>query len=241
MFKIAVCDDEKIQCSELESFIIETGKNNNMKFDIDVFFTGESLQDSLDTERYDIIFLDIELITTTGIEIGHNIRDAKEDNNTQIIYVSSKEEYARALFKTRPLDFLVKPIKYEDMEEVLVTAVKLLRNANTCFEFSENRKIVRILVSDILYFETEGRKMHVVTAAAKHTFYGKKSDVMRQVSTNDFVMIHNAYLVNYNHVVVYGNNSVELSNGETLPVSQKCAPDVRRWLLNRKGRIQHGR
>lgn len=241
MFKIAICDDDKIQCSELESFIIETGKNNNIKFDIDVFFTGESLQSSLDKERFDIIFLDIELITTTGIKIGHNIRDTKEDNNTQIIYVSFKEEYARALFKTRPLDFLVKPIKYEDTEEVLITAVKLLHKANTCFEFLENRKMVRIPLRDILYFETEGRKMHVVTAVAKHTFYGKKRNIMQQVPENDFVLIHNAYLVNYNHVVIYGSNSVELTNGETLPVSQKCASDVRRWLLNRKGRRQHGR
>ena len=60
--------------------------------------------------EYDILFLDIELFRMTGIEAGDFIRNRLEDRSMQIIYISGKSSYARELFKTQPMDFLVKPI-----------------------------------------------------------------------------------------------------------------------------------
>lgn len=58
----------------------------------------------------DILFLDIELFKMTGIEIGHYIRNELDDMGLQLIYISGQPSYAQQLFKTQPMDFLVKPI-----------------------------------------------------------------------------------------------------------------------------------
>ena len=66
----------------------------------------------------DVLLLDIELWKMTGIEAGSFIRNRLEDRRLQIVYISGKASYAWSLFKTQPLDFLVKPIRQEQVDEV---------------------------------------------------------------------------------------------------------------------------
>lgn len=60
-----------------------------------------------------------------GVEAGRIIREQMEDNTTQIIFISSKENYTLQLFKIRPFDFLVKPVHYEHIEQVMDAYIKL--------------------------------------------------------------------------------------------------------------------
>ncbi|MEA5137393.1 MAG: response regulator [Candidatus Fimivivens sp.] len=123
-----------------------------------MFYTGESLCWYLKQDKLDIAFLDIELATMTGIEIGHYIRERKDDNETQIVFISGMSSYAMELFKIRPLDFLVKPLNYQYVEKAILTAVKLRRLDHSYFEFTEQRSTVRIPISSILYFESTGKR-----------------------------------------------------------------------------------
>ena len=61
------------------------------------------------------MILDIELARLSGIDVGKFLREENRNFHTQIIYVSSKETYAMKLFSVQPLDFLVKPVKKEEL------------------------------------------------------------------------------------------------------------------------------
>ena len=75
VFHIGICDDEKGTCAELENMIYEYGEKQRIKVDISVWYTGESLCKFLKKENtLDILFLDIELISTDGIKVGNYIR-----------------------------------------------------------------------------------------------------------------------------------------------------------------------
>ena len=60
-----------------------------------------------------MLFLDIELITTDGIQVGKFIREELKNLETTIIYISSKSSYAMQLFQVQPLGFLIKPLEVE--------------------------------------------------------------------------------------------------------------------------------
>lgn len=47
---IIICDDEKSTCGELERMLMEYARKNGICFNIEVFFTGDSLVDYLDKE-----------------------------------------------------------------------------------------------------------------------------------------------------------------------------------------------
>ena len=72
---IAVCDDDKILCSELETMLNQIADQLNIHVEISVWFSGETLQDYLNKgNRVDLVFLDIELMRLSGIDLGHYIR-----------------------------------------------------------------------------------------------------------------------------------------------------------------------
>lgn len=240
MLRIAICDDDKELGIELESMLNEISKNTGEVFEISVFYTGEGLCDSLMSgSRFNLIFLDIELCEINGVEVGKKIREELNDEITQIVYISAKESYAMELFDIRPLNFLVKPLKIEKIKYVLKTARKVLGSSNQYFEYRVGNVNFNVLISDILYFESSGRKVKVVLKNEVNEYYGKLSEVEEKIKNDDFFFIHKSYLINYNHVIEYSYEYVKMSNNEILGISQNNRKAVREKLLRKKQRMRH--
>ena len=240
MLRIAICDDDKLICQQLEDMLYNICKNINEKLETEVFYSGEELcRFLIQANRFDIIFLDIELREINGVEVGKEIRDEYNDEITQIVYVSSKESYAMDLFEVRPLNFLVKPVSKERVESVLIKAVKLFGDNNHFYEYKNGNVNFSVPVGDILYFESAGRKVNIVMLDDEKSFYGKLSEVEEQLSSQDFIMIHKSYLINFSHVIEYTYDYVKMSNKEVLTISQNNRKAVRERLLMRKQRLHH--
>lgn len=88
MYRVGICDDDKVLCSLLEEQIQGLSAEFSVKFEIEVWYSGESLESDLKKGvGMDILFLDIELLQKNGIEIGAFIRDEMEDTDTHIVYI----------------------------------------------------------------------------------------------------------------------------------------------------------
>ncbi|MFA9424472.1 MAG: LytR/AlgR family response regulator transcription factor, partial [Sedimentibacter sp.] len=163
MLRIAICDDEKVICQQIEDILADISENINEKFEIELFYSGEELCEYLfEGNSYDLIFLDIELCEMNGVEVGRKIREEMNDESTQIVYVSGKESYAMDLFEVRPLNFLVKPANRDKIELVVIKAIKLFGNKNHFFEYKNNNINFSVPLGNILYFESDGRKVNIV-------------------------------------------------------------------------------
>lgn len=240
MLSIAICDDEKIICRQLENILDEIGKDIDQEIETEVYYSGEELCESLiDDNHYDLIFLDIELPQINGIEVGKKIRDELNDELTKIVYISCNESYAVELFDVRPLNFLIKPFSKEKLTAVMLKAVKLLDKECNFFEYKNSNVTFSVPVSDILYFESRGRKVNIVLSDETKSFYGKLSLVEEQITNRDFIMIHKSYLINFNHVTEHTYEYVKMSNGQVLTISQNNRKVVREKLMQRKQRMRH--
>ena len=238
MLKIAICDDDKALCMQLKDMLNEIIENTDAE--IYVFNTGEELCDLLiNGSRFDIIFLDIELCEINGVEVGKKIRNELNDELTQIIYISAKDSYAMELFDIRPLNFLVKPLKREKIESVLKTAKKIMYSSNQYYEYKIGNVNFNVLISDILYFESSGRKVKIILNDDIKEYYGKLSEVEEKIKDNDFFFIHKSYFINYNHVIEYAYEYVKMSNNEVLGISQNNRKAVREKLLQKKQGTRH--
>lgn len=238
MLKIAICDDDKALCMQLKDMLNEIIENTDAE--IYVFNTGEELCDLLiNGSRFDIIFLDIELCEINGVEVGKKIRNELNDELTQIIYISAKDSYAMELFDIRPLNFLVKPLKREKIESVLKTAKRIMLSSNQYYEYKIGNVNFNILISDILYFESSGRKVKIILNDDIKEYYGKLSEVEEKIKDNDFFFIHKSYFINYNHVIEYAYEYVKMSNNEVLGISQNNRKAVREKLLQKKQGTRH--
>lgn len=231
MYSVGICDDGKNTCASLEDMVLHHAEKNRLKMDTRVWYTGEELCKYLERGGHlDILFLDIELFELTGIEVGDFIRNTMEDRGMQIIYISGKSSYARELFKTQPMDFLVKPIAMRQIEDALELAVKLLEKNAEKFEFQNGRDHYYISYGEIIYFESTGRKIKIAAVGEEKEFYGKIRDLEKKLP-KEFFTIHQSYVINKTHVARYAYETAEMDNGTILPISKAYRKQVRERLL----------
>lgn len=231
MYNIGICDDGRNICSAIENMILLYTKEREIKADTKVWYTGEGLCRYLEQgNRVDILFLDIELFELTGIEVGDFIRNQLENREMQIIYISGKSSYAQKLFKTQPMDFLIKPITQPQIDEALDLAVKIIGQNSETFEFKNGKEYYYVSYGEIMYFVSEGRKIKIITPHGEQEFYGK----MRELEKNlpgEFITIHQSYVINREHVARYTYEMVELTNGTILTISKANRKQVREKIL----------
>lgn len=232
MFHIAVCDDEKIICEEIRTFAQRYAEERACSVDCSIFLSGEALYESLARGNYyDVIFLDIELFHISGIEIGEYIRRQLKDMLSQIVYISSRPEYAMELFATHPLDFLTKPISFEKFSVCLNQTAELKSKRGAFFSYNCRGEHRRIPLSNILYFESQNRKVCVTRVNCREAYYGKLNEVENQVKDYGFLRIHKSFIVNPQYVEVYGKTTITMTNRDVLPVSREKQTEIANQII----------
>jgi len=227
MYRVGICDDDKILCASLEEQLRGLAGELPGKLETEVWYSGEGLErDLAKGVGLDILFLDIELLRKNGIEVGRFIRDGLEDTDTHIVYISSKESYAMQLFQVQPLDFLIKPISEAKLKEVMLRSMRRKKNEESCFEYQKGNLYFRIPVKEILYFMSMDKKIFMIKRDGREEFYGKLKSLAQQLS-EDFLMIHQSYIIHREYVSEYSYESVTMMNGDVLSISKPYRKEVR--------------
>lgn len=228
MFRIAICDDEQVICSQIENYILDYAAEYNEKIETQVFYSGEELERFLTCgESFDLIFLDIEMNMKNGIEIGRYIREDMDNQTVQIVYISGKENYYRDLFEIRPMHFLKKPIEAAEIIKDIRLAMKLSSRMGGIFTYKKGHDIHRKEVKSILYFESNNREVKIVTDEGEESFYGKLDEVYEQVAKYHFMYVHKSYIVNYLFVTKFRFEDVTMTNLAVIPISQAKRKSIR--------------
>ena len=233
MLKIAICDNDKNICSGLENIIINHFKTSKSKFETETFYSGEELISFLsDGIFFDIIFLDIEMYEVNGVEVGKRIRNDMRNFSTEIVYVSGTTKYDRQLFAVQPLGFISKPIQKVDVIDSINLMIERSSRFGGLFKYKKEKNSLSIPFEDIIYFQSNGRKLSVITADATDQFYGKMDDLIMEISTSTFRRINRSTMININHIRCQKFSEVIMSNNHTLSISKTYKEEMRSFLLS---------
>lgn len=156
MLRIAICDDDKILVTQIEEMLNRYLDKKMIDRYIEIFYDGASLERIYEKgDRFDIIYLDIEMSGKNGIEAAKSIR--RLDRDVLLIYVSSYETYFMQLFEVEPFRFIKKPIKETEFEEVIDFAYERIIEEDAYFEYKYNKTVGKVLIRKIMYFESAGK------------------------------------------------------------------------------------
>lgn len=231
MYKVGICDDGISICSRIEEFIIKYAEEHKLKIDIYIWYTGEGIIENLRNDmQLDILFLDIELLKISGIEVGNYIRNNLENRDMQIIYISGKDFYAKELFKTQPMDFIIKPITIGKIYASMDLAIKIVNKRNARYIIQQGKEYVFIPMGEIRYIMSQGRKVEVVIEDCTYKFYGKLSDEYKKL-TEDFIIIHKSYIINKKYIKKYTYEVIQMTDNSIFTISKIHRKKVRNKLL----------
>lgn len=221
MLEIAVCDDDIIVTGKVEKLLEKIGQKYNVQMSIEVFWDGDELVESIKSgERFDIIYLDIEMKRMNGLDAANEIR--KIDRESLLIYITSHESYMPVTFDYRPFQFIVKPIQIDKFEQCFVKAHQEILRNDSYFQFKYNKTNHRILAQNIMYFESNKRVISIIAQDTIMKFYGKLDGVENALrgSKLNFLRIHQSYLVNFKYIEEIAYDRVKLIDGQVLYISE---------------------
>lgn len=223
MIRIAVCEDSIPVQAQIEDHISE------MLTDcpVEVFSSGEELLSFLSREkrRFSLYLMDISLPGISGIETAAAIRE--RDPYALIIYITDYKEYVYEVFETLPYRFITKPIDKDIFHKAISDAVNYITDRGELFHFHVDRVQYQIPFQEIIYFESNLRRVTLHTGKEAFSFYGRLRDLSEHLNPMLFVRTHASYLVNMEFIRSIRDAEVLLSTGEHIPVSRKYRPSVR--------------
>jgi len=149
---------------------------------------------------------------------------------TSIVYISWETKYSMQLFNIRPLNFLIKPLNYEKVEQTVATYLRIAGLWVREFTYKIGHSTHKVQIKDIVYLQSDKRKLILHLAdGRKEEFYGTLKEVYQeQLRQFDFIFIHASCIVNYDYIAAAKYDEILLIDGITsLPISQPKRKEVR--------------
>lgn len=228
MINIAICDNDKAICTQIENVLLNYANRNYLKIDIGVFFSGESILSFLSQgNSFDLIYLDIEMGKINGVEVGKQIRKVLKNYSMEIVYISGNDGYDRQLFEVQPMHFIPKPINAAIVIDDLKLAMERNHKLSGLFKYQKGYDIYNIPFNTILYFESLNREIRVVATTGDDSFYGRMEEVLLATCQHGFIQIHRSYIINYSHATTLRYSEIVMSNGVALPISRTKRQELR--------------
>lgn len=220
MIKIAICDDNINFINEIAKAIEEYSKTNNLLVSIERFDKGLELIDRYkQSNKYDIVFLDIDMPSISGREVVKELR--AYDENFILIFITSLEEEIFKLVKYNIFRYIRKRYLKEELKEAYLAAIKIINERDLKYTFETKDGFFKISLSDILYFQLVDRRVELHDIKNINILKIKVfNDINEEFKSRGFISIYRGCLVNLRHIRRVGKKEIYLSNGEILQVSR---------------------
>lgn len=224
--RIFLCDDEG---QILQAMAAEVGR---MQPDCQVrCFEGSSeLWEALKEERCDVLCLDIDMPGMSGLELADKMEGLAA--RPLLVFVTSHDELVYDSLKYHPFGFVRKGYFAEEMDRLLRDCKEELAGRDRHFSFQSGAGRVRLPLSEILFFESDGNYVKLaVRAGEPYRFRDTLHALEAALSGDGFIRIHKGFLVNQRAVRVLRGNEAELENGIRLPIGKSYAQETRSRLM----------
>jgi DNA-binding LytR/AlgR family response regulator len=176
----------------------------------------------------DLIFLDIRMPQLNGTEFLKTLK-----NPPKIIFTTAYSEYALEGYELDIVDYLLKPVRFDRFLKAVNKAFPAPENKppinqtmpteekkNESFVyFRSDRKMVKVLLSDILYIESMKDYVKVITDNSSIITKQSISSVETMLPESAFVRTHRSFIVSVNKIKSFTNEIIEIGQTE-IPIGK---------------------
>lgn len=225
-------DDEPLALDQIASYI---GKTPFLEL-VALCRSGFEAIDTMSREKVDLLFADINMPDINGLDFVKSLQV-----KPLIIFTTAFSEYAFEGFKLDVLDYLLKPIGYNDFLKSANKALNYLETINPVRSRPEESaeylfvktdyKVVRISLNDILYIEgmREYARIHLANGKSLMPFIRLHS-LEEQLPSSRFMRVHRSYIVNLEKISTVEHSRIIFDGKAYIPVSDQYKEVFQKFL-----------
>lgn len=174
----------------------------------------------LQTNRVDLLFLDINMPDISGVDVVKCLPNAP-----MVIFTTAYSDYAVQGFDLNAVDYLLKPFSLVRFLKACTKALDMhtLRAGNLAesvpdFIFVKTGyEEEKVLLDDILYVEADGNYLTLVLTTRKLLSRQTMSDLLQQLPPGQFVRVHRSYCVAVNRITKIARQEITVA-GYVIPI-----------------------
>ena len=228
----AIIDDEPLAVELLESYVKKTPYLNLIGSYTNTVNAIKDLRDN----RIDVIYLDIQMPNLSGMEFAKIL-----PSTTKVIFTTAFPQYAIEGYKVNAIDYLLKPISYDEFVRSTEKAVDWFSHSNKQESYLGDRtiyvktdyKLQRLNLDDILYVENYKDYVHF------HMKDGERVSTkisMRRLEeflpSPEFMRVHRSLVVRMPEVRTIERGNIVFDD-LYVPITDKYVDEVQRYLDQR--------
>lgn len=190
-------------------------------------YSGMEALKMLNENKYDIIFLDINMPVISGVELME-----LQPNRPLTIVTTAYSDYALSAYQNDAIDYLMKPISFKKFSNAIGKAktfysgnsLKKENDSNSkVLSYRSNGQMIDVLLTDIICIESLGNYMKLYSAKLKSpiVIYGSLASINDEINSDDFIQVHRSYIVNTREITTVTYKNVTMSNSRIIPVGRK--------------------
>lgn len=230
-FVIAICDDLESERVKLARMIRTYAREHHLSVQLRLFSSGESLLDALQAPGdFHLLFLDIYMPGLSGMEAARRIRSAGSD--LAIIFVTTSQDHGLESFEMRASDYLVKPIRPEDLTSSLDWFFSHMPEELRLLPIYSEGEWQNIPLAAILYIDVYGHQSRIHMLRGTVVTRRGLDDLELAIDSPDFLRCHRSYLVNLNHVNGVEGNDFRMADDSLVPISTANAARIRSQFID---------
>jgi DNA-binding LytR/AlgR family response regulator len=241
MTQILLLEDEPLAAEDLKKILKDLRPDYEI---IEIIGSVEKAISWLEEENPDLVLSDIQLADGTCFEIFERI-----NKEIPIIFITAYNQYAIQAFKEFSIDYLLKPIEREELQNAIEKFERLHRTMNLSelvslkniliersdnyqerFRVTYGENYLSITVSDIAYFFSEDRYTYLVTRSGKqHIINFNLSELEKKLNPRDFFRINRKFIINFNAIIKMTSHTksrVKVELDPALPYSMEAIVSV---------------
>lgn len=235
----AVCDDDEIVCDAVFARIYNIFRRCGIEASGAKYLSPVKLYNHIVNPgegerqiRYDLICLDIDMPKLNGIDLGKAIRDNSPE--TDIIFVSNREDRVFETFSVRPFGFIRKNNFSADLADTLRGYITTKNDTNNYLAVKTNNNSVtrKLRVADIMYIGSLRDHQFIYMADGEEIDIRMTMDELEEkLAPYDIVRTHKGYLVNYKYMARIDAKGITLTDGKLVGISRNKVQDIKAQYL----------
>ncbi len=225
MINCLIVDDEPLAREVLETYVKAVPFLHLVKTCTNALEAIEALQ----TNKIDLIFLDIQMPRLTGIQFLNTIKDPPK-----VIFTTAYSNYALDSYNYHAVDYLLKPFSFERFLQAVNKLkpeqaeaglpVKTERTEKQEFLFIKSEyKIIKVSLKDILYVEGLKDYISVYTENQRILSLQSLRKMEESLPASDFIRVHKSYIVPIARIESIERNRI-LINQKYIPIGDTYRP-----------------
>ena len=217
--RFAVVEDRLPDAQRLES-LLRLAFGGGQPLVCDHYESGDAFLAAFPSKNYQVVFLDICMEGTSGIETARILR--RTDPDLLLVFVTSSPEYVWDAFPVHPFDYLLKPYREEKLFQLADELRRVLFRAEPELEVRIARQQVHLPLRKIQYAMAQNHYVRVVSDDGECRAVSTFSQVEQLLRAQEnFLVCNRGVILNMDKVLRLDSDCFEMLDGTCLPVRQK--------------------